>query len=614
MSAPIVSVVIPARNAASFIGNQLESLAAQVGAPAFDVVLADNGSSDGTAERARTVASALGLDLTVVDARGVPSASHGRNVGAGHARGRILAFCDADDLVNETWVADLAAGVDSQEDVVVAGALHHGRFNAPEVLAAYRIDPDPTPGEFDRLPRLTTPDRAFAGYLFTVPGGNFAIRRDDYLRLGGMDPSYPGGAEETDFAWRAQETGMTVLVAPRAVVHYRLKSDARALFRQQRIQQRGRIYLWTRYRGRGMAGPSLKVSALRVLGAPLRAATSLREPARRLGWAYEVGAHVGALEGMARYRGRGAHAGRGSSPHGETTGWDRVFENPAVERAVVISLAGSERRERFRAQPGAAGFAFWDAINGRTEDCSQWFDIQASVDRTGIVPPAGFLGCAASHMLVVREFAASEGPDDAVMIVAEDDVLFRPEAAALLEWVIGLRGRYDVGVLSNPWAREERAHLRRMLMATSQLSALSARRRVLGRRYTFGRFSGPAWSACLYVITRRGARVYAEGLARQGGRQDTAADDWKRFQERWGLDVHILYPGVVDYMGGSLTRPEDSLRQEADASAAAGRARRADTLRTALALRSRAKALQLLLEATRDDLRRRRRRRHQLCS
>ncbi|MCV7506511.1 glycosyltransferase family 2 protein [Micrococcus luteus] len=302
MTAPTVTVVIPARNAAPFIGEQLESLAAQVGAPDFDVVLADNGSSDGTAERARRVAEDLDLDLIVVDARGIPSASHGRNVGAEQARGRILAFCDADDLVNETWVADLAAGVDSQDRVLVAGAVHHERFNTPEVLAAYRIGPDPTPEEFARLPRLTVPDRGFAGYLFTVPGGNFAIRRDDYLRLGGMDPSYPGGAEETDFAWRAQEGGMTVLLAPRAVVHYRLKADPRSLFRQQRIQQRGRIYLWTRFRNKGMSGPSIKASIWALASNSLSWASARSEPAERLARSYQAGAHLGALEGMVRYR------------------------------------------------------------------------------------------------------------------------------------------------------------------------------------------------------------------------------------------------------------------------------------------------------------------------
>ena len=49
MSAPEVSVVIPAHDVAAVIGEQLAALAAQRGAPRFEVVIADNGSSDGLA-------------------------------------------------------------------------------------------------------------------------------------------------------------------------------------------------------------------------------------------------------------------------------------------------------------------------------------------------------------------------------------------------------------------------------------------------------------------------------------------------------------------------------------------------------------------------------------
>ena len=88
---------------------------------------------------------------------------------------------------------------------------------------------------------------------------------------------------------------------PQAIVHYRLKSKPRSLFRQQRIQQRGRIYLWTRYRDTRMRGPSLKASAVETVRGVL-ALPTVRRRAGRLAWAARVGAHVGALEGMARYR------------------------------------------------------------------------------------------------------------------------------------------------------------------------------------------------------------------------------------------------------------------------------------------------------------------------
>ena len=74
MTDRVVSVVIPARNAAATIDDQLEALAAQEVDDPWEVVVSDNGSRDTTAARARAWASRLN-SLRVVDASG---ASGGR--------------------------------------------------------------------------------------------------------------------------------------------------------------------------------------------------------------------------------------------------------------------------------------------------------------------------------------------------------------------------------------------------------------------------------------------------------------------------------------------------------------------------------------------------------
>lgn len=292
---PRLSVIIPAHNAAGVLSEQLEALRAQEGTEPFEVLVCDNNSSDDTAAVAAALTGAL--DLRVVDAAGPPSASHARNRGAAAARGTVLLFCDADDLVDPHWVRELSTPLLGGDDVIASGALHHERFNDAEVLAAYNIGPDPDPAS---TPEVMTP-AGYAGYLPTAPGGNFAVRRDRYLALGGMDPSYPGGAEETDFAWRAQLSGTEVVTRPRAVVHYRLKHSPRALFRQQRIQHHARILLWTRYRSRGMTGPSLKFSLTQIV----RQAPNLlrrQDRAERLRTARILGGNAGALQGIIIFR------------------------------------------------------------------------------------------------------------------------------------------------------------------------------------------------------------------------------------------------------------------------------------------------------------------------
>ncbi|EZP31006.1 glycosyltransferase [Micrococcus luteus] len=296
----LVSVIIPAYNAEAYIAEQIESLAVQVDPPEFEVIVADNGSTDRTVSATREAAKRYGLTVTVVDARGPASASHARNVGALAAAGEVLLFCDADDFVGPEWVRELAAAVRSREDALAVGTLLHRRFNDAAVLAAYDIPSEVgVPGtDATGYPVV---HGGFAGHLPTVAGNDFGVRRSMYLAAGGMDSSFPGGSEETDFSWRAQRRGVVVVHAPHAVVHYRLRSTPQTVFRQQRIQQVGRMLLWIRHRHEGMSGPSWRVSATEV-ARHLPAYVVTRERGARLRHARIAGGHLGALQGMVRYR------------------------------------------------------------------------------------------------------------------------------------------------------------------------------------------------------------------------------------------------------------------------------------------------------------------------
>lgn len=296
---PDLSVVIPAFNVAHVLGEQLDALAAQIDAPPFEVVVADNGSTDATADVAHSYRGPF--EVRVVNASQRRGAAHARNMGAQAARGGFLLFCDSDDLVGAHWIAALVAARAQHPGAIVSGALHHERFNDADVQHAYTLSPDPAPSS-DGLEPVRTDPGPFAGYLPTAPGGNFAIDREQYLAVGGMDSSYPGGSEETDFVWRVQRTGAPVVVAPSAIVHYRLRATARAMFRQQRIQQFAKVLLWMRYRDAGMHGPSVKFSVLALLKLAAEAPVRIWTRRGRLYLGRWAGGHVGALHGMWHYR------------------------------------------------------------------------------------------------------------------------------------------------------------------------------------------------------------------------------------------------------------------------------------------------------------------------
>lgn len=296
---PAISVVIPGFNVAHVLTEQLDALAAQRDAPPFEVVLADNGSSDATVDVALSYRGPF--EVRVVNASHRRGASHARNLGAQAAHGVFLAFCDSDDLVEPDWLAALVAAHEQHPHAIVSGALHHERFNDADVRFAYTLSADPVRAVNDIAPAQTDP-APFAGYLPTAPGGNFAMYRDTYLAIGGMDSSYPGGSEETDFVWRVQQTGIPVVVAPSAIVHYRLRSTAPAMFKQQRIQQFAKVLLWMRYRDVGMQGPSVKFSAFALLRLAVQAPVRIWTRRGRLYLGRWAGGHVGALHGIWHFR------------------------------------------------------------------------------------------------------------------------------------------------------------------------------------------------------------------------------------------------------------------------------------------------------------------------
>lgn len=92
MSTPRISVVIPAFNAAGYIAQALESVAAQDMAE-LEVIVVDDGSSDGTAK-----VVAEGFPWVTLLRKENGGAGSARNLGVAHARGSHVAFLDADDV------------------------------------------------------------------------------------------------------------------------------------------------------------------------------------------------------------------------------------------------------------------------------------------------------------------------------------------------------------------------------------------------------------------------------------------------------------------------------------------------------------------------------------
>ena len=139
-----VSVVIQAFNAEQHIAEALASVRAQTMSD-LEVILVDDGSTDGTVREARRFAASL--DLTIIQqANSGPSAA--RNAGVRRARSRYCAFLDADDLMLPELLAAQTAvfETDPEFGLVITdvttfddrGVVHEARwkFSEPQIGTA----------------------------------------------------------------------------------------------------------------------------------------------------------------------------------------------------------------------------------------------------------------------------------------------------------------------------------------------------------------------------------------------------------------------------------------------------------------------------------------------
>jgi GT2 family glycosyltransferase len=114
--APEVSFVVIAHNEAARVQRSLRSIAAQSELPSFEVVVVDDGSTDGTAEAAAALAPVISC-LRVVQHETNLGRGAARATGAAAARGRFVAMVDADIVLPPQWWSTCRAYLDDYEAV-----------------------------------------------------------------------------------------------------------------------------------------------------------------------------------------------------------------------------------------------------------------------------------------------------------------------------------------------------------------------------------------------------------------------------------------------------------------------------------------------------------------
>lgn len=197
MSASSISVIIPVRDAERTIDRCLRALAASIVAPR-EVLLIDDGCTDGTLAVVESVTRDAGLAVTVVPNRKPGGVAQARNYGASLATGDVVLFVDADVILDPGAIEAGERAIQS-EGLDVAVGLQSAESAFPNATSIYK----------NLWLRHTYWIRS--GRFSVIYSSAVAIRKEAFEAVGGFDANYrKPNIEDSELGKRMSEAGYRV--------------------------------------------------------------------------------------------------------------------------------------------------------------------------------------------------------------------------------------------------------------------------------------------------------------------------------------------------------------------------------------------------------------------
>jgi glycosyltransferase involved in cell wall biosynthesis len=208
-----LSVVVPTYNRREQLTTVLPTLLDQTLAKdAYEIIVADSTSTDGTAEYVRDVIASVGNRV-----RYLPGAYGGRaaarNAGVTRARAPVVLFTDADILASPNLFERHVLGHVQAEGRRVAIVGCELQVRSLDDYATQRDRPE------NRKPLHPKTRRTLSWLYFLT--GNASVRREDLLAVGCFDEDFTGyGHEDLELGYRLARSGVEILYDPEAVNYH----------------------------------------------------------------------------------------------------------------------------------------------------------------------------------------------------------------------------------------------------------------------------------------------------------------------------------------------------------------------------------------------------------
>ena len=284
-----LSVIIPCLNAAGTIGVQLDALVNQQWKQPWEIVVADNGSTDDSREIIESYRERL-PNLRIVDASAHRGQPYALNCGAAAATGVALAFCDADDEIAPGWVAAMGEALRVYD--FVACRIDFKKLNPLWVQPIFQRHAQ----QEGRLLKASFPP-----YLWHAGGGTLGVKKPLYEAVGGFDEALPYH-HDTDFCFKVQLQGVELHFVSEAVLHVRCRDTLRGLLRQACHWGEYSVLVYKMYRPVNSKDFRLWKEFLWQWKSILRSIPQIRvNRSARARWVWRFGWQLGILLGSIKY-------------------------------------------------------------------------------------------------------------------------------------------------------------------------------------------------------------------------------------------------------------------------------------------------------------------------
>lgn len=238
-----ISVVVIARNEEDCILKCLQSLAAQnYPRNNYEVVLVDNGSTDGTSEIARAFMSDF-PNFRIVRNQ-IPGIAITRNAGIHATKYDVVAFIDADCEAEPVWLSTLARAFREETAKDSSIAAVGGPNVMPGKTSVFRhalaVATTNYWGHHDSVQAKNPNLRLEVDHLPTL---NVMYDRTKVLEVGLFDEGQGNISEDVDMSHRLRDKGYKLIFEPRAIVAHRWREDIWSWMKNMEVYGKGRTWL-----------------------------------------------------------------------------------------------------------------------------------------------------------------------------------------------------------------------------------------------------------------------------------------------------------------------------------------------------------------------------------